>query len=126
MSDDWRENDGRNVYQMVSDAGGPGIWVRRTNWEATIAHVVGMSELAGPPPYFGSPKVVMDVYSMQGKRKDDLARLDTAGTYKTWRQVTPPIGLLARPSGTWTIRRLREHSKHVAEKPEPATSHASS
>lgn len=90
MAGDWRKSDGRNVYQMIDDAGGVGIWVRRTTWDASIARIVGMSEASGPPPYYGSPKVVMDVYSLDGVRHDELAHLSTPGTYKTWRQVEPP------------------------------------
>lgn len=90
MTVDWRESDGRNVFQMIHDAGGVGIWVRRTTWDATVARVVGMSEPSGPPPYYGSPKVVMDVYSLDGDLRDELAHLNTAGTYKTWRQFETP------------------------------------
>ena len=90
MDEDWRESDGRNVFQMIHDAGGVGIWVRRTTWDGTVARIVGMSAPNGPPPYFGSPKVVMDVFGLDGSQRDQLAHLSTAGTYKTWRQVDPP------------------------------------
>ena len=88
---EWRKSDGRNVFQMIEGAGGVGIWVRRTTWDASIARIVGMSEPSGPPPCYGSPKVVMDVYSLDGVRHDELAHLSTPGTYKTWRQVEPPF-----------------------------------
>lgn len=90
MADDWRNSDGRNVFQMIDQAGGVGIWVRRTTWDGSIARIVGMSEPSGPPPYYGSPKVIMDVYSLSGIQRDELAHLSTAGTYKTWRQIEPP------------------------------------
>jgi hypothetical protein len=90
MDDERRERDGRNVFQMIHAAGGVGIWVRRTTWDGTVARIVGMSAPNGPPPYFGSPKVVMDVFGLDGSQRDELAHLSTAGTYKTWRQVDPP------------------------------------
>lgn len=90
MVGEWRKSDGPNAFQMIDDAGGVGIWVRRTTWNASIARIVGMSEPSGPPPYYGSPKVVMDVYSLDGVPHDELAHLSTPGTYKTWRQVEAP------------------------------------
>lgn len=90
MNGDWRDSDGRNVFEMVEAAGGVGIWVRRITWEASVARIVGMGEPSGPPPYYGSPKVVMDVYSLDGALRDELAHLSTPGTYKTWRQVDQP------------------------------------
>jgi Domain of unknown function (DUF5710) len=79
-----------NVYQMAEINGGPGFWVTRTTWGHTIARVVGIGTITGPGPYFGSPPVLMDVYSNDGKRRDGLERLSTAGTYKTWRLIDPP------------------------------------
>jgi hypothetical protein len=32
----------------------------------------------------------MDVYSLQGERKEEAAALPVAGTYKTWRKIDPP------------------------------------
>ena len=90
MTADWRESDDRNVLMMIDDAGGPGIWVRRTTWGSTCARIVGMGEVTKPPPYYGNPSVVMDVYSLGGELREELANLDTAGTYKTWRQIKPP------------------------------------
>lgn len=79
-----------NVFQMCAAHGGPGFWVRRTTWEATCARVVGVAAFAGPPPYYGNPPVIVDVYSLDGKLKDSLARLSVPGTYKTWRRIDPP------------------------------------
>src|SRR5690606_151101 len=76
--------------QMFVTHGGPGFWVRRTTWGATCARVVGIGPLAGPPPYYGNPPVIVDVYSLDGKLKDPLARLPVPGTYKTWRRIDPP------------------------------------
>lgn len=90
VAHEWRASDGRNVFQMIHDAGGVGIWVRRTTWDATIARIVGMSAPSGPAPYFGSPKVVMDVFTLDGTSRDELAHLSTPETYKTWRQIEPP------------------------------------
>ena len=79
-----------NVYQMAERHGGAGFWVTRTTWGNTVAHIVGIAPATAPAPYFGSPSVVMDVYSANGAVKDELARLSTAGTYKTWRNIVPP------------------------------------
>lgn len=90
MTGDWRAGQGRNVFQMIDDSGGVGLWVRRTTWDASVARIIGMGAPSGPPPYYGSPKVVMDVYSLDGDLRDALAHLTTPGTYKTWRQIEPP------------------------------------
>lgn len=90
MTDDWKQSDGRNVFEMIEDAGGPGIWVRRTTWDATCARIVGMGTKNGPAPYFGNPPVAMDVYGLDGSLREELAQLTTPGTNKTWRQIDPP------------------------------------
>jgi Domain of unknown function (DUF5710) len=79
-----------NVYQMAEINGGPGSWVTRTTWGNTVARIVGIGTITGLGPYFGSPPVLMDVYSKDGKLRDGLERLSTAGTYKTWRLIEPP------------------------------------
>ena len=85
------DTDGNpNVFQMIAAHGGPGFWVRRTTWEATCARVVGVAAFAGPPPYYGNPPVIVDVYSLDSKLKDSLARLAVPGTYKTWRRIDRP------------------------------------
>jgi hypothetical protein len=84
------EEDQPNVFEMFVAHGGPGFWVRRTTWGATCARVVRVGTLTGPPPYFGNPSVIMDVYSLQGKLKDAAAQLPVPGTFKTWRQVEAP------------------------------------
>jgi hypothetical protein len=33
----------------------------------------------------------MDVYSLDGKLKDSMSWNNTAGTYKTWRRIDPPV-----------------------------------
>lgn len=83
-------DDNPNVFQMCAAHGGPGFWVHRTTWEATYARVVGIAAFAGPPPYYGNPPVIVDVYGLDGKLKDPLARLSVPGTYKTWRRMDPP------------------------------------
>lgn len=79
-----------NVYQMAEAFGGPRFWVTRTTWQSTVARIVGVGLKTAPAPYFGSPPVVMDVYSKSGELRDGLARLGTAGTYKTWRLIDEP------------------------------------
>lgn len=96
-------DDSPNVFQMCASHGGPGFWVRRTTWEATCARVVGVAAFAGPPPYYGSPPVIVDVYSLDGKLKDPLARLSVPGTYKTWRRMDPPEW-----AGSVQLRRLED------------------
>lgn len=79
-----------NVYQMAEIYGGPGFWVTRTTWGHTVARIVGIGTMTRLGPYFGSPPVLMDVYSKDGKLRDGLDRLSTAGTYKTWRLIDRP------------------------------------
>lgn len=75
---------------MADLQGGAGFWVTRTTWGHTIARIVGIGTITGPAPYYGSPPVVMDVYSKGGKLREGLQRLSTAGTYKTWRLIDAP------------------------------------
>lgn len=79
-----------NVYQMADINGGPGFWVTRTTWGDSVAHVVGIGMMTRPGPYFGSPPVLMDIYSRDGKLRKGLERLSKAGTYKTWRLIDTP------------------------------------
>lgn len=79
-----------NLFQMCAAHGGLGFWVRRTTWDATCARVVGVAAFSGPAPYFGNPPVIADIYSLDGRLKDSLARLPVPGTYKTWRSIDPP------------------------------------
>jgi hypothetical protein len=84
------DDDQLNVFEMFVAHGGAGFWVRRTTWGGTCARVVRVGALTGPPPYFGNPSVIMDVYGLDGKLRDDGAQLPVPGTYKTWRQIDPP------------------------------------
>lgn len=97
MTDDWREGDDRNVFQMIEDAGGLGIWVRRTTWGSSCARIVAMGEVTKPPPYYGNPTVLMDVYTLSGGLRSELANLDTAGTFNTWRQIAAPAWASSAP-----------------------------
>ena len=69
-----------------------------------VARIVGIGTMTKPGPYFGSPPVLMDVYSKNGKLRDGLERLSTAGTYKTWRLIAPPEW-----AATVTLRSLDDH-----------------
>ena len=79
-----------NVFQMAEINGGPGFWVTRTTWGDSIAHIVGIGMMTKPGPYFGSPPVLMDIYTRDGKLRKGLERLSTAGTYNTWRLIDTP------------------------------------
>jgi hypothetical protein len=85
-----RDFSDQNVFEMCVANGGPGFWIRRTTWGATCARLVGIGEFTKPSPYYGSPSVVMDVYSLKGELKEGLAWVRAAGTYKTWRRIEPP------------------------------------
>jgi hypothetical protein len=87
---DWRESTGENIFQMCEANGGPGFWIRRTTWSGTLARIVRVGPLTGPAPYFGSPSALMDTYSLDGERREALAPVPGAGTYKTWRRIEPP------------------------------------
>jgi len=79
-----------NVFQMFVAHDGPGFWVRRTTWGATCARVGRVGALTASGPYFGNPSVLMDVYTLNGELKEEVAQLPVPGTYKTWRQIAPP------------------------------------
>lgn len=49
-----------------------------------------MGTIAGAPPYFGNPPVVADIYSLDGRLREELARLPVPGTFKTWREIEEP------------------------------------
>lgn len=89
-SDDWQESTGQNVYEMFVENGGPGFWIRRITWGGTCARVIRLGEMTKPPPYFGSPSALMDVYSLEGALKEGLAQVRVPGTYKTWRKIEAP------------------------------------
>lgn len=92
MLTDWQSLDfsDQNIFEMCVANGGPGFWIRRTTWGATCARVVGIGQFTKPAPYYGSPPVVMDVYSLKGEVKEGLAKVSAAGTYKTWRKIEAP------------------------------------
>ncbi len=81
-----------NVFQMyVANEKQPGFWLRRTTWGNTCARVISVGEFTGPPPYFGNPTVLADIFDLQtGELLERSARLPAPGTYKTWRQIDTP------------------------------------
>jgi hypothetical protein len=82
-----------NIFQMyVANGELPGFWVRRTTWEDSCARVTSIGPFKGPAPYYGNPIVLADFFDVQtAEMKDEGARLPVPGTYKTWRQMDPPI-----------------------------------
>lgn len=82
-----------NVFQMyVANDERPYFWLRRTTWRNTCAQVTSVGEFRGPPPYYGNPKVIADIYDLQtGDLKEQGARIPVPGTYKTWRQIEVPV-----------------------------------
>ncbi|WP_374394919.1 hypothetical protein [Sphingopyxis sp.] len=83
-----------NIFQK-NDANGrePGFWVRRTTWADSCARIVEVGPIAGPPPYFGNPKVYADIHNLaSGELIEARAKLPVPGTYKTWRRIDPPEG----------------------------------
>ncbi len=110
--------DQPNIFEMYVAHGGPGFWLQRTTWGNTCARVVGMGEPSAPPPYFGNPPVLADIYALDGRLKEELVRLPAAGTYKTWQQIDPPAwssGVLLRSSGDAAIvEHLAQHDRRKA------------
>lgn len=85
-----------------------------------------MGEPSGPPPYFGNPPVLADIYTLDGKLKEELARLSVAGTYKTWRQIDPPAWAahaILRSSGDTAvaINLARHDRRKIASNADQAT-----
>jgi hypothetical protein len=81
-----------NVFQMyIANGAKVGFWLRRTTWGSTCAQVTSVGEFKGPPPHYGNPVVIADIYDLQtGELKQEGARIPVPGTYKTWRQIDPP------------------------------------
>lgn len=80
-----------NVFQMFEANGRQPFWLRRTTWGNACAKVVSVGEFRGPPPYYGNPKVLADIYDLHtGELKEAGVRLRVPGTYKTWRRIAPP------------------------------------
>ena len=82
----------QNVFQMyVANGEKPGFWLRRTTWGNTCARVTSVGELMGPPPYYGNPAVLADIYDFRtGALKEKGAKIPAPGAYKTWRLIVPP------------------------------------
>ncbi len=47
----------------------------------------------GPAPYFCNPPVLAEIYTLDGRLKEELARLPTASTCKPGGKSTHPLGL---------------------------------
>lgn len=82
----------KNIFEMFVENGSrPGFWLRRTTWGNSCAQVVSVGEFKGPPPYYGNPKVLADIFDLAtGELKERSTKLPVPGTYKTWRQIDPP------------------------------------
>lgn len=82
-----------NVFQMyVANNLQAGFWLHRTTWGNTCAQVTSVGEFKGPPPYYGNPTVLADIYDLRtGALKERGAKIPVPGTYKTWRQIASPI-----------------------------------
>jgi len=83
----------QNVYQMfVSSTNGHGeLWITRTTWSNLCAKIKSVGEFTGPPPYFGNPEVLADIYTLNGRLQQADAVIPVPGTYKTWRQIPTPV-----------------------------------
>src|SRR4029453_7005969 len=91
MSDEiWKNDQGQNVFEMYVAHGDAGFWVRRTTWGGSCARVIRVGAITGPPPSYGNPTVLMDIYSLNGELSQAAATMPVPGTYKTWRQIDPP------------------------------------
>jgi hypothetical protein len=55
----------QNVFEMFVEFGQkPGFWLRRTTWGNTCAKVVSVGKFKGPPPYYGNPPVLADIFDL--------------------------------------------------------------
>ena len=79
-----------NIFDMYVAQGGTGFWVRRATWDNTCARVVCVGRFTGPPPYFGNPTVLADVYSLTGQIKEGAVTLPAPGAYGNWNRIDPP------------------------------------
>ena len=102
-----------------------GFFVKRDNWENTLAKVVsieGVEEgkpIKGKQPYFGNPEVKAEFYKTSNidectpKNLDNTSVLSGAGNY-SYSLVLPPLSVFEKLS--------RELMKYLAENHHPHTS----
>ena len=48
-------------------------------------------EATAPPPYYGNPTVLADLYSLDGKIIERGCSVPVPGAYKTWRHIHTPM-----------------------------------
>jgi hypothetical protein len=82
----------QNIYQMWFESQGAtdGLWITRTTWSSIVARIVFIGEPKGPPPYYGNPIVLADIFNVDGSIRERRAKITAAGTYKTYRRIQPP------------------------------------
>ena len=70
-----------NIYEMYILNGDVDFWVMRQTWGKTVARVVHVDELTTPAPYYGTPKVLVDLYDIEsGALLKKNERLSCPGT----------------------------------------------
>ncbi|MDD3797884.1 MAG: DUF5710 domain-containing protein [Novosphingobium sp.] len=79
-----------NIFDMSVAHGGFGFWARRTTWDNSCARIVAIGLFTQPPPYFGNPPVLADIYSLTGQMKERAATLPMPGAYRNWLQIEEP------------------------------------
>lgn len=80
-----------NIYGMYFANGKKvGFWIQRDSWGSTCAKVLAVGPIKGPPPYYGDPTVIADLYDLPtGTIKDKNVEISCPGNY-TYRQIPPP------------------------------------
>lgn len=78
-----------NLYSFIVKNGEPGFWARSTR-DNSFAYILGMAKISGPPPYYGSPPVIADVYCRMGELCEELVHLGRAGVFGEWKYKQRP------------------------------------
>lgn len=78
-----------NLYSFIVKNGEPGFWARNTR-DNDFAYILGMAKIKGPPPYYGSPPIIADVYCRMGTLCEELVHLERAGVFGEWKYRQRP------------------------------------
>jgi hypothetical protein len=100
------------------------FWVVRQTWGKTVARVVHVDKLTTPAPYYGNPKVLMDLYDIEsGALQKQNEPLSCPGTSQytwvdisKWSPAEPLRKILTSPPDPAFRKRMEEAEKKAEQK----------